>query len=930
MKLITELPLRRILPITIVLFALLMLALAFGLIKPYLGQLLHQNMEDSLRYTLNRLQGTTEYMLGRGDLEGVKREVAASSAHREVKYLLVTDPQGQVIASSRLAQVGRPLNSLGLHFAPELIAQAITSRQPIYQHQSVGENTLYGLMPYIYIDQSASLQDNWGLVLVELDLERSMAPLLHRLDRLFVWVALAVVLLATLAWVLIERAVSRRLLLITNTAAALAADELGQRTGLKGRDELSLIGQAIDKMAARLEKSRGQLLQANRQMENILRFIPSMVYIKDPKGFYCMVNERFIETLGKPDENSSTVFDLVPEPWAGEIAKRDREVMQTGKAMQLQTSFPVNGEMHNWFMVKFPLVAEDGVPYALCTVATDVTEQERNENLARIAQRIFEHTAEGIMITDAENRIVDVNQSLLDMTGYGREELLGQLPSVQKSEHQDAAFYARMWQDIQRNGKWSGELWNRRADKTVYPVRLSISTILNRKGELDGYFGIFQDITEEKNAERNLHHLAYHDTLTGLYNRTEFMRRVSEALRRGKRYDEPFGLLFIDLDLFKEVNDSHGHAVGDQLLCQVAERLKGCLRESDSAFRLGGDEFTVLLPQPEGDDSLAAVANKLIDQLKTPFKVEGHAVRIGSSIGIVSYPRDGEDQDTLVGHADAAMYFAKEQGRGRYAFFDPQINARNQRNMRIKTGLNEALERDELYLVYQPKALPGGAVCGYEALMRWHSHELGLVSPAEFIPIAEASQALESMTVWLLHQVGRDLQQTPLKGLQVAINLSPRQFQSGSWVDALREVLEEYHLGPEQFCIEVTESALVESFNTTVAQLSEVQALGVEVAIDDFGTGYSSLEYLKRLPIDYLKIDRSFVRDISTDADDRIIVQTIILLAHSLGLKVVAEGVETPEQAEFLGQQACDELQGYLFAPPRRLEELGDTAVKRQ
>jgi predicted signal transduction protein with EAL and GGDEF domain len=370
--------------------------------------------------------------------------------------------------------------------------------------------------------------------------------------------------------------------------------------------------------------------------------------------------------------------------------------------------------------------------------------------------------------------------------------------------------------------------------------------------------------------------------------------------------------------------------VGDQLLCQVAERLKGCLRESDSAFRLGGDEFTVLLPQPEGDDSLAAVANKLIDQLKTPFKVEGHAVRIGSSIGIVSYPRDGENQDTLVGHADAAMYFAKEQGRGRYAFFDPQINARNQRNMRIKTGLNEALERDELYLVYQPKVLPGGEVTGYEALMRWHSHELGLVSPAEFIPIAEASQALESMTVWLLHQVGRDLQQTPLKGLQISINLSPRQFQSGCWVETLRQVLADYSLRPDQFCIEVTESALVENFSTTAEQLAEVQALGVEVAIDDFGTGYSSLEYLKRLPIDYLKIDRSFVRDIDSDADDRIIVQTIILLAHSLGLKVVAEGVETAEQSDFLGQQDCDELQGYLFAPPRRLEELGDTAVKRQ
>jgi EAL domain-containing protein (putative c-di-GMP-specific phosphodiesterase class I) len=305
-------------------------------------------------------------------------------------------------------------------------------------------------------------------------------------------------------------------------------------------------------------------------------------------------------------------------------------------------------------------------------------------------------------------------------------------------------------------------------------------------------------------------------------------------------------------------------------------------------------------------------------------------VRIGSSIGIVSYPRDGEDQDTLLGHADAAMYFAKELGRGRYAFFDPQINARNQRNMRIKTGLNEALERDELYLVYQPKVLPGGEIIGYEALMRWHSHELGLVSPAEFIPIAETGQALDAMTVWLLHQVGRDLQQAPLKGQQVSINLSPRQFQSGRWAETLRQILTEYGLQPRQFCIEVTESTLVENFNTTVEQLAEVQALGIEVAIDDFGTGYSSLEYLKRLPIDYLKVDRSFVRDIETDADDRVIVQTIILLAHSLGLKVVAEGVETAEQAEFLAQQACDELQGYLFAPPRRLEELGDTAVKSQ
>lgn len=922
MKLITELPLRRIIPITVALFAVLMVALALGLIRPYLEQLMYQNIEENLRYTLNRLQGTTEYLFSHDDLEGVRREVAATSANRRVKHLLIADSEGIVIASSRLAQIGKPLSSLDLHFDRELIERAATRRQPMYQHQSEGENTLYGLMPFIQFKRNEAVLGGWGMILVEVDLDSSLAPVLYRLDRLFLWVALAVLLLAGLAWGLMERAVSRRLLKITNMAAALASDDLQQRTELRGRDELSQIGQAMDNMADRLEQNRRQLLRTSRQMENILRFIPSMVFIKDSAGRYLMVNERFEEIFGSPGDQGTTVFDLLPEPWASEIERRDREVLRTLKPTQFQISFPVRGEMLNWFMVKFPLVNESGGFYAVCTVATDVTKQERNENLARIAQRIFEHTAEGIMITDATNRIVDVNRSLLEMTGYKREILLGQKPSIQKSGRQNAAFYARMWQEIQAEGKWSGELWNRRADGSLYPVRLSISTILDSQGALDGYIGIFQDITEEKQSERELHLLAYHDSMTGLYNRTEFMRRVAEALQRGERYGERFGLLFIDLDLFKEVNDTYGHAVGDQLLCQVARRLKGCLRESDSAFRLGGDEFTVLLPQPENDEALAVVATKLIAQLKQPFVIEGRDVRISSSIGIVSYPQDGEDQDTLLGHADVAMYFAKEQGRGRYAFFDPEINARNQHKMRIKAGLGQALAKNELYLAYQPRVMPDGRICGYEALMRWQSEALGAVSPAEFIPVAESGLLMEAMTDWLLQQVGRDLQQPPLKGSQVSINLSSRQFQNGIWVDRLRAVMEQYDIRPHQFCIEVTESALIENFGTTVEQLSEVQALGVEVAIDDFGTGYSSLEYLKRLPIDYLKVDHSFVRDIENDADDRTIVRTIILLAHSLGLKVVAEGVETEAQAAFLVQEGCDELQGYLYSQPKRLEEL--------
>lgn len=929
MKMISYLPLRRLVPATILMFALLILVLAFAVIKPYVGEMLYQNLESGLKSTLNRLQGTTEYLLNKGDLEGVRREVAATSANNEIKHLLVVDAVGKVLASSQLAYVDQPVSELPLHFDTRLLDVTRNGWTPVYQNQDEGENTIYGLAPFLYPDSGNGFRERRGMIVVEIDADHTLSQVYYRLDWLFLWVSVVVVLMAALAWLLVERSVSRRLLKITQTVQALATDNLDSRTGLQGKDELSQVGQTLDRMAERLEQNRHQLLKANRQMENILRFIPSMVYIKDPDGHYRLVNERFVQMLGEPSESGTTVFDVLPEPYASEIAERDQEVLLNREANQFQISFPVRGEMHNWFMVKFPLVDERGEVYAICTVATDVTEQERNENMAQIARRIFEHTAEGIMITDTNNRIVDVNDSLIEMTGYSREQLVGQSPAVQKSHHQSDRFYSRMWEILQCKGKWSGELMNKRPDGSVYPVRMSVNTITNRRGELDGYFGIFQDITEEKRAKQNLHDLAYRDTLTGLYNRTEFMRVVADALCSGERYDDPFGLLFIDLDLFKEVNDSFGHAAGDKLLFEVASRLCASLRETDTAFRLGGDEFTVLLPKLQTDESMASVAEKLISQLRAPFTIDGQEMYIGCSIGIVSYPRDGLDRDTLLGHADAAMYFAKEQGRGRYAFFDPQINARNQRVMKIKTGLNQALERQELSLVYQPRVRPGSEqVTGYEALMRWHSLELGAVSPAEFIPVAENTGALEQMTDWLLHQVVEDLGNEVLSGKQISINLSPRQFQTGNWAETLRRTIEKHNLLPEQLCIEVTENALVENFQATAHQLEEVQALGVEVAIDDFGTGYSSLEYLKRLPIDYLKIDRSFVRDIETDADDRVIVETIIVLAHSLGLQVVAEGVETRAQADFLQARGCNELQGYLFSAPRALSELGEQQVK--
>lgn len=455
-------------------------------------------------------------------------------------------------------------------------------------------------------------------------------------------------------------------------------------------------------------------------------------------------------------------------------------------------------------------------------------------------------------------------------------------------------------------------------------MRLSVSTIRDRNAEVNGYFAIYQDISAEKQAEASLRELAYFDTLTGLYNRAAFKQKITEALRRQERFGEAFGLLFIDLDRFKEINDSFGHEYGDLLLTQVAWRIRGELRRDlDLACRLGGDEFTALIPHVDEDADLAALAQRLIAAVSQPYQLGEEEMEVGCSIGIVVAPRDGQEVDVLMRHADAAMYHAKESGRGRYAFFDARIDDRNQRLMKLKQGLKQAAARQELSLVYQPEIDPeSGEVCLYEALMRWNSEEMGSVSPSEFIAVAEESDMISQLTRWLIEQVARDSQCAPLNNCVISINLSPRQFRSDSWLQLIRAAIEQQGLEPRRLCIEVTESALVEDLRLIGDQLEQLKRLGIQIAIDDFGTGYSSLTYLKRLPIDFLKIDSSFVADIGQDPDDQTIVETVIVMAHALGLKVVAEGAETEEQVAFLRSRGCDLIQGYYYAKPLSLAQL--------
>ncbi|GGC05227.1 hypothetical protein GCM10011352_34250 [Marinobacterium zhoushanense] len=921
MKRVTAPPLRLLVPGAILLVGLLALLFSLLIVRPYLLSLSKEYTESDIRYSLNRLQGTLEYMLMRGDIRGVQREVAANSVRRDVKYLLVVDQQRSVIASSMLSGVGQPLEQLALHEASGLYDRVVSMRS-VQLADSPVENTIYGAAPLLFPDTGRLRSDSWGAVLIELDLQQTGGQLVSGIEQLFVWVSIGILLFGGLFLFAFDRHVSRRLRKIIDGVSRLESGRYDKRIKLSGRDELAKIAEALNGLSESLNSSREALISQHMLFDEIMRHIPAMVSIVTLSGRFVYVNPRFVSTYGyDPRVPGDKAHNPLPADWIANHRKANQQVLDSGEPAQFEWSLVLNGRLRTLFMVKFPLYEAEEA--RVCTIAMDITEKQQNEQRINISRRIFENTTEGIIITDADRKIVELNDSFARIVGYQKHQLIGKRPDMLKSTLQDRAFYQEFWHQLRSKGRWRGEVVNRHPDGTLYPVRLSVSSITERDGRISGYFAIYQDISAEKRAEEALRELAYYDTLTGLYNRASFKQKVGEAVQRMQRYNEPFGLLFIDLDRFKEVNDSNGHELGDTLLEQVARRIESRLRKLDVACRLGGDEFTVLVPHIDNETQLAVVAQKLIDAIGQPYTIAGQELGIGCSIGIVVAPRDGEDRDQLMRNADAAMYHAKESGRGRYAFFDARIEARNRRLVSIKQGLRQAEARGELSLVYQPEVDPlTGEVRIYEALMRWNSAELGPVSPAEFIPVAEESDLIVDLTRWLIERVATESCTEPLRSSNISINLSPRQFRSESWLSMVRDRIDDRKLDPARLCIEVTESALVENFDLASEQLREIKQLGIEVAIDDFGTGYSSLAYLKRLPIDYLKIDRSFVADIHQDADDRTIVETVIVMAHAMGLKVVAEGAETEQQVDFLREQGCDLIQGYYYARPLPLSAL--------
>ena len=572
------------------------------------------------------------------------------------------------------------------------------------------------------------------------------------------------------------------------------------------------------------------------------------------------------------------------------------------------------------------ITAEDGQLTELIGINADVTEERRKEERLRQAATVFSSTAEGVTITELDGTIIDVNEAFTEITGYAADEVIGQTPSLLQSGRHDADFYRAMWRALEETGQWRGEIWNRRKDGSLYPQLLTVSAVREQDGEPTGYVGVFTDITRIKRSEERLDHLAHHDPLTDLPNRLLLMERLGQSIRHAARHQSMLAVVFVDLDRFKTVNDSLSHTAGDQLLQQVARRFVELVRADDTVARLSGDEFILLLEGAGNADQVTTAITKLMSAFDAPFELEVGEVRITASMGVALYPQDGTDAATLLRNADAAMYRAKDEGRDSYHFYTKELTTSAFEHLFLENALRYALQREEFQLAYQPQIdLQTGKCVAVEVLLRWEHPEQGTISPDRFIPIAEQSGLIRGIGQWVLQTAcaqGKAWLDQGLPFEHLAVNVAGPQVQDPAFADQVQSVLEATGLPARRLELEVTEGFVMHRAPGSIRQLQQIRAKGIEIAIDDFGTGYSSLSYLKQLPIDTLKIDQSFVREIPHDTNDMAISAAVVAMAGELGLKTVAEGVETIAQAHFFRDHGCRLAQGYFFSEPLSADQL--------
>ena len=583
------------------------------------------------------------------------------------------------------------------------------------------------------------------------------------------------------------------------------------------------------------------------------------------------------------------------------------------------------------------LVKDNVSPRILRRVIRYAIERKRAEKELRLAAKIFEGTLESIIVTDENLRVQRINTAFSQITGYTQKEVLGWDLTRFHADSQDSAFFKAVQDILAESGQWQGEIINRRKNGEAFPAWMNISVIPNEAGHAANYVAVFTEITELKLSQERVRHLSRHDALTGLPNRMPFGDRLEHSLAQAHRNNTSLAAVFMDLDRFKIINDTLGHSEGDELLNQVAQRLKSCSRGSDTLARLGGDEFALILEDFADEDAVAKVAEKILHELSQPLTVGEHEVFITASLGIAFHHASGGDEEggdeeeedpaaiaeessTLLKNADVAMYRAKENGRGNYQFYSSDMDEEALERLKLETSLRHALDREEFVLHYQPQIDSAtNAIQGVEALLRWQHPEMGLVPPARIIPILEETGMIVAVGEWVLRSACRQAKAWQDEGfplMRMAVNISPRQFKHPDFIRHVTDALDETELDPSYLELELTESMVIENVDETARILEEFKEMGVRIAIDDFGDGASSISYLKNFPISTLKISHSFVIDIATDRDDAAIASMLIDVAKNMDLTSIAEGVETDEQLDCLKERQCKEVQGYIYRRP--------------
>jgi|GEM_PF-1410480 len=680
-----------------------------------------------------------------------------------------------------------------------------------------------------------------------------------------------------------------------------------------------------------LEALNTQVQRSQNQLQATFDAVPDPLFVLGLDGRYYDCRSSRADLLAAPAEDliGKTVSDVLSPEAASICLSALREANEkgrsTGKQFELQLAY---GRVWFELSVARKSVGQGQEPRFI-VLSRDITERKQAEEALRIAATAFE-SQEGMTVTNAQGAVLRINKTFTEITGYGADEVVGQNPRMLKSGRHDKAFYAAMWESITRTGSWQGEIWNRRKNGEVYPELLSITAVKENGGIVTHYVGTFMDITLRKAAEDEIRNLAFFDLQTGLPNRRLLLDRLQQALAASARHRRQGALLLIDLDNFKTLNDTLGHDKGDLLLQQVAQRLASCVQEGDTVARLGGDEFVVMLENlSEHLEAAAAQAEtlgkKILASLKQTYSLDGYEYQSTASIGITLFAEQQETIEDLLKRADLAMYQAKAVGRNTLRFFDPEMQAVVTSRAALEAGLRRAVTNDEFLLHYQAQVDGQGRLTGCEALVRWQHPERGLVSPAEFIPLAEDTGLILPLGRWVLDaactQLTKWANRPEMAHLTVAINVSARQFHQADFVNQVLTVLDNTGANPQGLKLELTESLLIGDVEDVIAKMSALKEKGVGFSLDDFGTGYSSLSYLKRLPLDQLKIDQGFVRDILIDPNDAAIARMVIALGDSLGLAVIAEGVEIEAQRDFLARLGCHACQGYLFSRPLPLDE---------